>query len=657
VEVLPVTDPVQQAILDAASYLARNQVGGGTAPGRPGASSADVVDTALESLLGAVPNNPRDFRTLLGRAFTTVDVDGHTETRYRRPSTGGRMMLNGGGVLTGAQASMVSRANRARDEIYDNLDPLKPLALTPDPDAVRDVRSLIHTVVDSIVEELRRPGGPTVIRVDRLLAELAGEDAVASPPVVNAERFGGLLARLADVFGMDREEISSLDDEQTFTSFVCIVGAAGSLATSWATDRTFLDPLSGEPYLGTQLVQIERALAVVGQAVEEARQALDRADVEPTERELPRRVDIDGDTVTTSIGAVLAWAEEYARRGHDRLRYGGQDGIDSFVTEATELARLLKALGSGIEPQDGLSGVGSQPVLDSLEALHDCIRQSRRLAARLLRGDPVVLADAAIYPVALTGRRSRVRPGLILSLYGAGFREGTAVRLFSSADTEVPVLWRHVVSDSRIDLALAVDRDAQIVRVTAENVGAEPAGLDLTTLRPMTTADHTPAGSAAGDPSATNGTMPLSLRLARMVPTEVAAADPADRTNRSTVRPGLTITLFGSGFDDKTDVQLWSGDVQQHPDDRVVLTDSVLEVVVARPAGRRIDRIVVAQPDGRNDELIIDWPAADEPDPAAPTDADPALTAKTRPGVRVPRVPRVRAQRPPAPTSTDKKGK
>jgi hypothetical protein len=607
-EVLPVTDPVQQAILDAASYLARNQGGGGSAVGGSGGrtGSTDLVDTALESLLGAVPESPRDFRTLLGRAFTTVEVDGHTETRYRRPSTGGRMMLDGGGVLTGAQASMVSRADRVRDEIFDNLDPLQPLALTPDPDAVRDVRSLIHTVVDSIVEELSRPGGPTVIRVDRLLAELAGEGAVAVPPVVSADKFGGLLARLAEVFGMDREEISSLADERTFTSFVCILGAVASLCASWATDRAFLDPLSGEPYLGTQLVQIERALAVVGQAVEEARRTFDRAEVEPAERELPRSVIVGGQTVTTSIGAVLAWAEEYARRGQDRLRYGGQDGIDSFVTEATQLARLLKALGTGIAPQDGLSGVGSQPVLDSLQALHDCIRQSQQLAVLLQRVE-LTLTEAAIYPVARTDSTRAsgggVGPGLVLSLYGTGFRESTSVRLFSATDADIPVVWHHVVSPSRIDVALSVDRNATIVRARVRNDSGDPADLNLAT---------------AQDPRPQQAQ--LSLRLARLAQTEVAAADPDDPGRAAAIQAGLTLTLFGSGFDDKTDVQIWSGDVQRSPRDRVVLTDSVLEVVVTDQAGQRIDRIVVTQPDGRHAELIINRPRAKRTPAPKPTD-------------------------------------
>lgn len=639
------TDPVQQAILDAASYLARNQVGSGPTAGGAHASSTDAVDSALESLLGAVPDDPRDFRTLLGRAFTTVQVNGHTGTRYRRPGTGGRMMLNGGGVLTGAQASMVSRANRVRDEIFDNLDPLQPLALTPDPDAVRDVRSLIHAVVDSIVEELSRPGGPTIIRVDRLLAELAGEGAIAKSPVINADKFGGLLARLAAIFGMDRAEISSLADERAFTSFVCIVGAVASLCSSWATDRAFLDPLTGEPYLGTQLVQIEQALAVVGRAVEEARQALDRAEVEPTERELPRRVVLDGDqTITTSIGAVLAWAEEFARRGHDRLRHGGQDGIDSFVTEASDLARVLKALGVGIERQDGLSGVGTQPVLDSLEALHDCITQSRRLAVLLQRVD-LSLDEAAAYPVARTDPGGGVRPGLIFSLYGAGFRESTSVRLFSAADKEVPVVWHHVVSESRIDVALAVDSDATVVRVQVRNDSGDPVEREFKPPPPVPVADRFETPDV-------NGVAPLSVRLVRLSRTEVAAAEPTDRTGVARVRPGLTITLLGSGFDDKTEVQLWSGDTQRRPDERIVLTDSVLELVVADTARQRPDRIVVARPDGRHAELVIHWP--DDGQPRPPDDVDPAQTDEPRPGTRVART---RVQRPTEPKPTDKKGK
>jgi hypothetical protein len=434
------TDNIQRTIVEAASYLSRNQSNGdgGTPNGKGG--SADTVDTAIESLLGARPQTGADFRTLLSRAFTTSQVDGRTEVTYRRPTTAGAMMLSGGGVLTGAQATIVNRARQARDEIFHDLDALVPLTLTPDPDLVRDVRALIHDTVDQVVAELATPGGPNILRIDQLLRELAGAGAVAEPPApVTAADPQGLLGRLSDVFGMDRTNISSLDDERTFTSFVSIVSTTAGLCAEWVSDRAFLNPLTGtqQPFLGTQIVQIERGLAVVGQAVAETRRALGRAEVEPTEQDLP----IGSGGTTTSIGSVLDWVDAFARTGGNRIRYGGQDGIRSFAELAEQLVAalddLLVALPSPRTLQ--LTGRDSVPVIEALGVLRDRVDTVRELADRLLPIAPVT--PLAVTGIAIERRAARSVPGagpddhgfrLCLVLTGAGFEPHLSIEIRSA---------------------------------------------------------------------------------------------------------------------------------------------------------------------------------------------------------------------------------
>lgn len=464
------TNPVQRTIVDAASFLARNQVGadkdGG---GSSTTSSADVVAAALESVLGAPPDASVDFPTLLGRAFTTEEVDGHTETTYRRPTTAGPLMLSeGGGTFTGAQASIVTRAQQARTEILTNLDPLVPLALTPDPDAVRDVRSLIRGAVDSVVDELSRPGGPTLVRVDRLLVDLAGQNALSSPSKIDADNPAGLLLRLRDVFGLRRSEISSLDDERTYTSFVTIVGTVASLCFAWKSDRKDLDPLAGAPFLGTQLVQIERALAVVGQGVEEARRALDRAEVEPKEREAP----IAGGQ--PSLGAVLSWVAEFAKQGHERLRSGGQDGIASFVAEVDELTRLVSKLYGflrrGAAPLS-LSGVRSQPVLDALRALRGNLRNVGKLARKLQSPVPQlkvteVWQSYLLQPVGGGG----LAVCLHVKIFGSGF---DAVTNVTFGVQKLPSR-KQMISGSVFEATAVVPRGTVIDRVVVSKRGSAP---------------------------------------------------------------------------------------------------------------------------------------------------------------------------------------
>ncbi|WP_233412981.1 hypothetical protein [Nucisporomicrobium flavum] len=643
---------VKQTIVDAASFLARNQDGSGkvSAASRSG---ADVVDTAIESLLGARPENPEEFRTLLDRAFVVEEDGGRKVVRYRRPTTAGALMLKQGAVLTGAQASIVKRAQLARTEIFENLDALVPLALTPDPDAVRDVRSLVHTVVDAAVEEMSRPGGPTVVRVDRLLAELAGEDAVRDQAVpVALDSLDGLLKRLADVFGMHRTEVSSLDDERTYTSFVAIVGTVSSLCLGWVADRRYLDPLTGQPFLGTQLVQIERALAVVGQSVEEVRQALDRAEVEENERFLPPPIPTSGIYATTgnrrsvpSLGAVLAWTEDVAQRGFDRLRHGGRDGIDSFVSETGELTGTIRTVMQAVAPGPGaprLTGLDSQPVRDALQSLLRRIDTVTMLARRLQqpRQAAVAAASPPPPPSASTMSASGGRSTSSSRRSGRSRSRGAArstVAIGGPAAGRPPAGRPPAGRPLAVD---AVDAGRFVDDPMAAGVQASPSGswlrvygagfdadtsVDLTSVygtvyaasRPIVidegqlivasgpTEDiavvkvHNSTGAVA-ELRLREDRRPLTLTSARLGKSAYVADGDAAGPNTC-----LYATLYGSGFDPSVHVAVVVKDQVLSPAQIVVLGDAMLELVVGDFHGTGIDKIVVTHPDGRKAELDV----------------------------------------------------
>ena len=445
-------DDVKRTIVEAASFLSRNQspvTPDSAAPN--GTGSTDLVDTAIESLLGARPENPRDFRTLLDRAFVVEEKDGHTEVTYRRPSTAGAMMISGGGALTGAQATIVGRATAARAEIFDNLDPLVPLKLTPDPDLVRDVRALIHETVDQIVAELSTPGGPNIVRVNQLITELAGDKALVDPAAaLNPNSLQGLVGRLQFVFGMTRRNVSSLDDERTLTSFLTIVSTVATLCFGWLSDRDFLDPLNGRPFLGTQIVQIERSLAVLAQAVTETRQALYRAEVEPAEQYLP----LGAGSPTISIGSVLSWVESFAKTGGNRLRYGGTDGLKSFSVEAGELHKTVDQLIAELskDPEVRLSGSGSIPVLESLKVLSDRVQTAKGLTDQLQPGDPtitgVALTASSSFTAAGAGWEAE-DPALSLEIEGTRFDPEVTV-IISGDDRELFRRKVSSVSDTKI---------------------------------------------------------------------------------------------------------------------------------------------------------------------------------------------------------------
>jgi hypothetical protein len=214
-------------------------------------------------------------------------------------------------------------------------------------------------------------------------------------------------------------------------------------------------------------VQIERALAVVGRSVEETRSALDRAEVEPTEREAPRST--GGGLGTTSIGAVLSWAEDFARRGHDRLRHGGQDGIASFVNEAEQLSQLVHRLVEAIPQASTLSGVESVPVRGALEALEKHIGATGELAERLrITPMPIELNDAEFYRRAVVEiletdpPNTETRTDLVISLRGRGFHKGTTVRL-SPANLDSKVLRFVALSDTLIQVVVRDHRTGDLV--------------------------------------------------------------------------------------------------------------------------------------------------------------------------------------------------
>ncbi|WP_305786602.1 hypothetical protein [Symbioplanes lichenis] len=467
---------VEQTIIEAASFLSRNQNGGNGGNG-PATGGAGIVDAAIESVLGAKPENGKDFEALLVRAFETKEYNGRTELYYRRPSTGGLITANGGGALTGAQATIVARATASRDAIYRNLDPLQPLELVPDEDQIRDVRALVHTTLDQVVVELSYPGGPNIDRVDQLLSEFAGEAAVlGNPPVaVTADTAEGLLGRLRDVFGMIRENISSVRDEQIFTTFGTIVSDGAALVSAWIADRVFLDPLAGgRPFLGTQIVQIERGLSVVVRAVEETRDTLVRAEVERAETELP--VLSNGRSV--SLGSVLDWVEAFGRTGADRLRLGGQDGIASFAEEADTLDDALgDVIASLPVPPAGtftLSGVGSTPVRSSLTTLQDRVREVRTLALRLLPDVEVLDVQVALRRSPLQADGTRLWPGLqdALVITGSGFSPAADVVLTGKSSQTFPSVVPASDEELLVPITAAAAKDLK--ELTVSRPGGTP---------------------------------------------------------------------------------------------------------------------------------------------------------------------------------------
>src|SRR5262249_55668792 len=141
------------------------------------------------------------------------------------------------GDITGAQASLYTRAQVARDNSLPLLDTLKPLRPDFDPEATASIVALVRSGTTRLVDEIGVFGGPRIERVDEYFTQLLGAktDITGKP-----ENVGGMLGSLAKRFGMQRGRILSVDDEQNFTNFIIIVDYINSLNVTWQAQKKYL---------------------------------------------------------------------------------------------------------------------------------------------------------------------------------------------------------------------------------------------------------------------------------------------------------------------------------------------------------------------------------------------------------------------------------
>jgi hypothetical protein len=156
---------------------------------------AIAVREAIRGVLGwrLRAEDANGFVAKLRNAFQTGGIEGRTEWEW----TPGRIPTDLG-EITGAQASLYTRAKLVVDEMYQLLAVLRSDAAGGDGDDLEVVRGLVRSNLKSIVEELGMLGGPRVERVDAYFLELVGPHPVVEiPPIV-----GGRLEQLGRCAGV-----------------------------------------------------------------------------------------------------------------------------------------------------------------------------------------------------------------------------------------------------------------------------------------------------------------------------------------------------------------------------------------------------------------------------------------------------------------------
>jgi hypothetical protein len=324
----------------------------------PGAGPAPSVDRALREVLGAsaTARDPAGFLASLERSFTiheppaigTPADDGGKvagtvvsrtgEGRVLTWTPRGYALQADLGALSGAQASLYRRAQQALEAALPLIAGLEPLIPYEDEEALTAQREVIRSELQRVVQELGSLGGPSVGLVDQLLTSLVGvAPANAQPTRIDAEEVGGHLNDLREHFGLKRELINTLEEEQNFTNFLVLSDYVTTLFGEWVAVR---DAFTGAPggeaaFFGTQLVLISRELQVASESVHEVVAALDAVLIGPSERQT-LSLSVAGSQVF--LGQLLDWADRLLTVDAPQLiETAGREGAFSLEPTLTTL--------------------------------------------------------------------------------------------------------------------------------------------------------------------------------------------------------------------------------------------------------------------------------------------------------------------------------
>jgi hypothetical protein len=306
--------------------------------GAPGVSLGQTVQQALYETLGWRPriSDPKGFVAALIQSFTFVEVEGRKEWEWTPHVYTIQADL---GAVTGAQASIYKRAKVFLDQSLPLLEGLKPLRADYDEEDTEASRAVVESYLTELVDELGLVGGPRVQLVDTHFLTLLGDIDVTT---TNPEEVEGQLGVLRARFGLKRDLVNTIEEEQNLTNYLILVDYVLSLKRSWDAQRHFFDRSGTDVYLGTQLVLLSRAMGTLVESVYEAYDAMDSVFLGDAERQT-LYLSLKGEETALTIAELLAWAERFGSEGGPRLiREGGKHGVRAFLPTVNRLRGLLR---------------------------------------------------------------------------------------------------------------------------------------------------------------------------------------------------------------------------------------------------------------------------------------------------------------------------
>jgi hypothetical protein len=271
--------------------------GGAPSGGGAGQGLGQIASRAIAGALGWKPN-PTDAKGFVGaltQSFSLTEVEGHVESKWNARSY--TVQTDLAGTISGAQASLFTRAKVAQDNCLPLLDGLYALNPTADPEYVTALRDMAKSQIVEIVKQFGVVP-PSILRVNTYFKILLGDQRLRfgdEPRVeTDPDKIGGTLGNIRDIYGIffqqkgrDNPFNNSVDDESDITNFRVVSDYMTGLLQSWLSNgRYFLLNVERLPaFLGTQLVLISRQLGVIAETVNEVRFALDSVFIGPNERQ------------------------------------------------------------------------------------------------------------------------------------------------------------------------------------------------------------------------------------------------------------------------------------------------------------------------------------------------------------------------------------
>ncbi|HBY81223.1 MAG TPA: hypothetical protein DEG47_30450, partial [Cyanobacteria bacterium UBA11148] len=389
IDVLPTLDQVGLSTRQTSLTPVENKAG----------SLQQLIDSAFSEVLSRNPqNDPKAFLDSLTKAFTPQEINGRTTYNWT-PGTYNTVQTELGGAVSGAQASLYHRAKAALNEMLPLLDKLYSLNSSADQQNMEAARSIVRTEIIELVNELGTQGGPRAQRVDSLFQLLIGDVGPDDP----YEVVGGQLRELADIFGLNRSRVNTVDEEQNYGNYLIIRDYIVSLRGSW---KTYSENSGSGAFVGSQLVLLSQALSVVAESVNEVYRIMDLVFLGPAERQsvwidfrkakynnqqngefpLPDgSLYKDGLQLTPpmSIEGLLSWTMRFAtQEGPALAKSGGKIGIaKSLAQTADKLMILMQAASFVPVPNTAFRRAG---VIRAMKDLAFQLYQVKRLAQELI---------------------------------------------------------------------------------------------------------------------------------------------------------------------------------------------------------------------------------------------------------------------------------